>query len=63
MNIVEIKSLKISIGTVMTNSEISKFLPDHLKTKNICKHAVQKLHFVIRYVSDKRLNKCVIKLF
>ena len=27
------KSLNISIGTVMKNAEILKFLPDHLKTK------------------------------
>ena len=27
------KSLNISIGTVMTNSEMLKFVPYHLKTK------------------------------
>ena len=27
------KSLNISIGTVMTNPEILKFVPDHHKTK------------------------------
>ena len=26
------KSIKISIGTVMRNPEILKFIPDHLKT-------------------------------
>ena len=25
------------------------FVPDHLKTKKMCKHAVKKLPFVIRY--------------
>ena len=29
-----------------------KFDPDHLKTKKRCKHAVEKLSFVIRYVPD-----------
>ena len=27
------KSLNISIGTVMKNPEMSKFVPNHLKTK------------------------------
>ena len=27
------KSLNISVGTVMKNSEMLKFVPDHLKTK------------------------------
>ena len=27
------KSLNISIGTVMKNTEILKFVPDHFKTK------------------------------
>ena len=35
------KSLDISIGTVMKNPEIIKFVPDHLITKNLCKHAVK----------------------
>ena len=51
------KSLNINPGTVMRNSEIVKFVSDHLKTKKLCKHAVKKLPSVIS------LNKCVIKLF
>ena len=43
------KSSKISIGTVMKNPLMLKFFPDHLKTKNTCKHAVKKKLFVIRY--------------
>ena len=35
------KSLIISIGTVMRNPEMSKFVPDNLKTKNMCKHVVK----------------------
>ena len=46
------KSVKISFGTVMENVIISKFAPDHLITKKVCKHAVKKLPFEIRYVPD-----------
>ena len=35
------KSVKICIGTVMRNLEMLKFVPDHLKTKKICKHAIK----------------------
>ena len=41
------KSLNISTGTVMRNPEMLKFVSDHLKTKQMCKHAVQHLPFVI----------------
>ena len=27
-----------------------RFTPDHLKTNKLCKHAVKKMPFVIRYV-------------
>ena len=37
------KSLNINIETVMKNPEMLKFVPDHLKTKKMCKHAVNKL--------------------
>ena len=59
------KSPKISIGAIMKNPKMLKFVPDYLKTKPICKHAVKKLSFVLRYVFliDIRLNKCVIELF
>ena len=36
------KSLNISIGTVMKNPDVLKFLPNYLKTKKMCKHAVKK---------------------
>ena len=39
------KSLNISIRTVMRNQEMSKFVPDYLKTKKMCKHAVAKIAF------------------
>ena len=47
------KSVKISIGTEMRNSELWKFVPDYLKIKKMRKHAVKKLPFVIRYVPDQ----------
>ena len=33
------KSVKVSIGTVMRNLEMLKFVPDHLKSKKTCKHS------------------------
>ena len=57
-------SLNISIGTVMKNPEMLKFVTDHFKTKKMCKDAVKKSRYLLRYVSiNIRLNKCVIKLF
>ena len=46
------QSLNTSIGTVMRNLEMLAFVPDHLKPKTMCKHAVKKLPFLTRYVSD-----------
>ena len=57
-------SLNISIGTVMKNPEMLKLVTDHFKTKKMCKDAVKKSRYLLRYVSiNIRLNKCVIKLF
>ena len=42
-------SVKINIRTVMKKPEMLKFFPDNLKTKKICKHAVKKLPYLIRY--------------
>ena len=47
------KSLNISVGTVMKNPEMLKFVPDHLKTKTMCKHAVKKLPYLLRYIFDQ----------
>ena len=47
------KSVKISIGKLMRNPETLKFVPDHLKTKLMCKHPVNKLPFLIRCVPDQ----------
>ena len=37
----------------MRNPEMLKLVPDHLKTKNMCKHAVKELAFVIRYIPNQ----------
>ena len=47
------KSSKISIGIVMKNLEMLKFVPDHLKTKTMCKCEVKKLPYLLRYVPDQ----------
>ena len=58
------KSVKISIGTVMKNPEMLEIVPDHLKSRKMCKHAVKKSPYLLKYgLINMRLNKCVIKLF
>ena len=37
----------------MKNSDMLKFVPDHLKTKKMCKNKVKKLPYLLRYVSDQ----------
>ena len=37
----------------MKNRKMLKFVPDHLKTKKMCKQAVKKLPFLIRYIPDQ----------
>ena len=54
VDIIEIyKPLNIAIVTMMKNPEMLKFVPDHLKTEKIRKHAVKKLHYLLRYVLDQ----------
>ena len=40
----------ISTGTAMKSPEMLRLSPDLFKTKKMCKSAVKKLSFVIRYV-------------
>ena len=48
----------------MKNPEMSKFLPDRVKTKDMWKNAVKKLPYLLdMFLINIRLNKCVIKLF
>ena len=53
------KPINIITGTVM-NPKMLKFVPDHLKTKQMCDFAVTKLAFVIRYVPNwyKKMVDC-----
>ena len=46
------KSLNISIGSVMKSPEMLKFVLD-LKNKKMCKHAVEKLPYLLRSVPDQ----------
>ena len=59
------KSSKISIGVIIKNPEMLKFVPDHLKTKKMCKHAVKKLPFAIRYdiyKTQQMYNKSILEI-
>ena len=47
------KFLNISIETLMKNLKILNFVPDHLKPKEMCKHAVKKLPYLLRYAADQ----------
>ena len=47
------KSININIRTVMKTPKTLKFIPDHLKTKKICKHIIKKLPYLLRYVPDR----------
>ena len=40
--------LNISIRKAMKNPKMLKFVPDHLKTKKKCKHAVKKLPYLLK---------------
>ena len=54
MNVI-CKSEIIAIGTVLKNPEMLKFVFDHFKTKKMCKHAVKKIHHLLRYVLDQAI--------
>ena len=45
--------LNISIGTVMRNQEMLKFVLDHFKDRKISKHAVKNLLYQLRCVPDQ----------
>ena len=59
------KSLNICIGTFVKNPEMLKIFPDHRKTKEMCRYAVKKLLYLLRYVPGryKTQQMCVKKLF
>ena len=43
------KSLTISIAAIIENPEMLNFVPEHLKTKKMCKHEAKNWSSVIRY--------------
>ena len=47
------KSLNINLRIVMKNPDMLKFFTDHLKTQNMCKHAVKKLSYPLTYVPGR----------
>ena len=50
-------SSNISTLTVMKNPEMLKFVPDHHKTKKMCKYAIKKWSYLLRYVPDEYKTK------
>ena len=45
-------TVKINISVILTNPEMLKFIPDHLKVKKIFRSPVKKWPFVRMYVLD-----------
>ena len=45
-------SSNASIWAIITDSKMPNFVLNHLNYKKMCKHAVQKLSLVTRYVYD-----------
>ena len=41
----------------MKNPEMLKFVPDHLKTKQMCNYASKKIIFLIRFVPNQYKTK------
>ena len=53
VNTVQLLHLNISNGTGMENPEMLKFVPDHLKTKKMCKNVITKLPDLLGYAPDQ----------
>ena len=45
------KFLKLSIEQKVKNPQMLRSVPDHLKTKKMCKNAIKKLPFIIKICS------------
>ena len=46
------KSVNINTLIVIKNKEMLKFSPDHFKLKEMCKHAIKKLSYLLRCIPD-----------
>ena len=60
------KSLNINMGTASKNTEILKFVPDHLKTKKMCKHPGKNLVYLLRdvpnlYKTQQMCDKAILE--
>lgn len=57
------KTLKISIEEIKQALGMLRTVPNHLKTKGMCKHAVKKLLFLIKYVinTQRMCDKVIIE--
>ena len=51
------KSLRIITEVIIKNQEMLRFVPDHLKTKNMGKQSVKQLPFIIRYVPEQYMSQ------
>ena len=50
---VDSKAQKLNIGEITRNSEMLEFVADHLKTKKMCKHTVNMLPFLVKYIPER----------
>ena len=50
-------SAVIRIGAIIKIPEILRLVPNHLKPKKICKNAVKKLPFIVRYGPGQYVTK------
>ena len=50
---VDNKAQKPSTGEVTRNSEMLESAADHLKIKKMCKHTVDMLPFLIKYIPER----------
>ena len=57
MDVYKSVNVKITIGTVVKNPNMLKFVSDHCKTNKMCKHAVKKLPSIIRYGLEQYKTK------
>ena len=56
------KYLNINVGTVLKIQEMLKFVSDHLKTREMCKHVVKKLPSLSKYVSVHYRTQTMLKM-
>ena len=47
------KTQIVNIAEIIKDPNMSEFVPDHVKTKKMCKHAIKKLLFQVYYVPDR----------